>query len=177
VLHIHFTDADVRRTRVAAGPDPLWEAVLSLTKLRSAQLPSHHAWWRRDATRVLGGGRGWLDVLCGLVPPKGNFPDFLTPSAGDGTHWARVAAVSLAGFPRTVQAGLFATSPQYSEVASLGIVQSGTEGAPSLATGRFDHVRLQASGRAPTGAPVAGARAPGGGQDQALHIRSRCGRR
>ena len=90
MLHIHFTDADVRRTRVAAGPDPLWEAVLSLTKLRSAQLPSHHAWWRRDATRVLGGGRGWLDVLCGLVPPKGNFPDFLTPSAGDGTHWARL---------------------------------------------------------------------------------------
>ncbi len=74
--------------------------------------------------------------------------------SADGTHWARVAAVTLAGFPRTVQAGLFATSPQYSQVASLGFVQSGTEGGPSLATGRFDHVRLQVSGRAPAGAPA-----------------------
>jgi ABC-type transport system involved in multi-copper enzyme maturation permease subunit len=90
--------------------------------------------------------------------------------SADGTHWARVAAVTLAGFPRTVRAGLFATSPQYSQVASLGIVQSGTEGAPSLATGRFDHVRLQASGRAPAGAPVAGAPAQGGGRWAGLSI-------
>ena len=82
--------------------------------------------------------------------------------SADGTHWARVAAVTLARFPRTVQAGLFATSPQYSQVSSLGIVQSGTDSAPSLATGRFDHVRLQASGRAPTGAPTRGAPARGG---------------
>lgn len=74
--------------------------------------------------------------------------------SADGTHWARVAAVTLAGFPRTVQAGLVATSPQYSQVASLGIVQSGTEGGPSLATGRFDHVRLQAAGLAPSGGPA-----------------------
>jgi hypothetical protein len=78
--------------------------------------------------------------------------------SADGTHWARVASVTLAGFPRTVQAGLFATSPQYSQRASLGIVQSGTEGGPSLATGRFDHVRLQAAGRAPSGGPPRGAR-------------------
>jgi ABC-type transport system involved in multi-copper enzyme maturation permease subunit len=82
--------------------------------------------------------------------------------SADGTHWARVAAVTLAGFPRTVQAGLFATSPQYSQPASLGIIQSGTEGGPSLATGRFDHVRLQAVGRALSGGPPRVARARGG---------------
>ena len=82
--------------------------------------------------------------------------------SADGTHWARVAAVTLAGFPRTIQAGLFATSPQYSQPASLGIVQSGAEGGPSLATGRFDHVRLQAAGRAPSGGPPRGAPARGG---------------
>jgi ABC-2 family transporter protein len=77
--------------------------------------------------------------------------------SADGTHWDRVAAVSLAGFPRTVQAGLFATSPQYSEVASLGIVQSGTEGGPSLATGRFDHVLLRPAAPGRSGGTWAGA--------------------
>jgi ABC-type transport system involved in multi-copper enzyme maturation permease subunit len=85
--------------------------------------------------------------------------------SADGTHWARVAAVTLTGFPRTVQAGLFATSPQYAQVASLGIVHSGTEGGPSLATGRFDHVRLLDAGPAPSGGP-----AQGGGAWAALSI-------
>jgi ABC-type transport system involved in multi-copper enzyme maturation permease subunit len=66
--------------------------------------------------------------------------------SADGTHWARVGAVTLAGFPRTVQAGLFATSPQYSQAASLGFVHSGAEGGPSLATGRFDHVLVRPDG-------------------------------
>jgi ABC-type transport system involved in multi-copper enzyme maturation permease subunit len=108
--------------------------------LTGAVSPSHPRWLRLTRS---------ADTLTGY-------------DSADGTHWARVAAVSLAGFPRTVQAGLFATSPQYSEVASLGIVQSGTEGGPSLATGRFDHVRLQAAGRAPSGGPSRGAPARGG---------------
>jgi len=62
--------------------------------------------------------------------------------SADGAHWTRVAAVTLSGLPRAIQAGLFATSPQYVQVASLGFIQSGTAGGPSLATGRFDHARL-----------------------------------
>jgi hypothetical protein len=77
--------------------------------------------------------------------------------SADGTHWARVASATLAGFPRTVQAGLFATSPQYSQVASLGIVQSGTGGGPSLATGRFDHVLLRPAAPGGPGGTWAGA--------------------
>jgi len=76
--------------------------------------------------------------------------------SADGAHWTRVAAVTLSGLPRAVQAGLFATSPQYAQVASLGFIQSGTEGGPSLATGRFDHIRLSPAMSAGRAGPWAG---------------------
>jgi ABC-type transport system involved in multi-copper enzyme maturation permease subunit len=59
--------------------------------------------------------------------------------SADGTHWTQVGAVHLAGLPLTVQAGLFAASPDYSVVSqSFG----GTSGSslPSQATAVFDHV-------------------------------------
>jgi ABC-type transport system involved in multi-copper enzyme maturation permease subunit len=83
--------------------------------------------------------------------------------SADGTHWARVGAVTLTGFPGTVQAGLFATSPQYAQLASQGIVQSGTEGGPSVATGRFDHVLLRPAGPAAAGGRWAGLSIGGAG--------------
>ncbi len=59
--------------------------------------------------------------------------------SADGTHWTRVAAVTLAGLPRAVQGGLFATSPQYSQT-SMGALS--VNGGSSRATGVFDHVGL-----------------------------------
>jgi ABC-type transport system involved in multi-copper enzyme maturation permease subunit len=59
--------------------------------------------------------------------------------SADGTHWTRVGTVTLAGLPSTVQAGLFATSPQdttYS--ATLGNGNGSSN--PTEATGVFDHV-------------------------------------
>jgi hypothetical protein len=57
----------------------------------------------------------------------------------DGAHWTRVGAVHLAGLPSTVQAGLFATSPQYVAVnASLGV--GNINDNPTVATAVFDHV-------------------------------------
>src|SRR5215469_14657765 len=53
-------------------------------------------------------------------------------SAG-GTHWTRIGTVTLAGLPATVQAGLFATSPQYS-VTSKSLGGSSSTGGPTLAT-------------------------------------------
>jgi ABC-type transport system involved in multi-copper enzyme maturation permease subunit len=70
--------------------------------------------------------------------------------SADGTHWTRVAAATLAGLPSTVQGGLFATSPQYSQT-SLG--EAAVHSGPSQATGVFDHLNLL--GRWP-GGPGAG---------------------
>ena len=60
--------------------------------------------------------------------------------SADGTHWTQVGAVHLAGLSPTVQAGLFAASPEYSVVSqNFG---GGTNGSslPSQATAVFDHV-------------------------------------
>ena len=65
--------------------------------------------------------------------------------SADGTRWTRVGTARLDGLPATVQAGLFATSPQYTSSLFLGV-----SGGPSQATGAFDHLRLQGSGVAAT---------------------------
>ena len=89
--------------------------------------------------------------------------------SADGTHWAKVAAVTLTGLPSTVQGGLFATSPQYSQMsAGLLVLNS----SASHATGTFDHVSLRGRWRAgvwagtaigAAGGPAAGS--PGGFTD------------
>jgi len=72
--------------------------------------------------------------------------------SADGTRWLTVGSVTLPG--RTVQAGLFATSPQYS-ATSLGSAQ--VSGGPSQATGTFGDVRLSRTGGAWTGSDIGGA--------------------
>ncbi|MFI1294231.1 winged helix-turn-helix domain-containing protein [Streptomyces sp. NPDC020792] len=84
-LRIHFTADDLARTTVAAGPDLMWELVNSLHILQAQQTASGYAPWLRHvrdrfARRDL---RGPIRLLTTLVPPQGNFPDFLTPS-GEG---------------------------------------------------------------------------------------------
>jgi ABC-type transport system involved in multi-copper enzyme maturation permease subunit len=56
--------------------------------------------------------------------------------SADGTHWTEVGTARLAGLPRTVQIGLFVTSPADSG-AGAGV------GVPSTATAGFDHVSAQ----------------------------------
>jgi regulation of enolase protein 1 (concanavalin A-like superfamily) len=67
----------------------------------------------------------------------------------DGQSWTTVAEVRLKGLPAVVQAGMFATSPQYSEVAEsmIGVTASG---GPSEVTGEFDNLSQQ--GNWPAGA-------------------------
>ena len=58
--------------------------------------------------------------------------------SADGTHWAQVGTVALAGLPPTAQAGLFAASPAYQAISrGLGGGESGTI-APSRDTAVFD---------------------------------------
>ncbi|MEU4199620.1 hypothetical protein AB0F64_06680 [Streptomyces sp. NPDC026294] len=79
MLRVHFTTQDLRRTRIAEGADPLWETVLSLHRLRESRTEPALAAWRQHAARH---GPGPLRMLLPLVPPRGYFPDFLTPAAG-----------------------------------------------------------------------------------------------
>jgi hypothetical protein len=62
--------------------------------------------------------------------------------SADGAHWSLVGTATLAGFPATAQAGLFAASPRYS-VNSSSLGGTSSKGGPARATGAFDHVSLQ----------------------------------
>ncbi|MCF3133670.1 ArsR/SmtB family transcription factor [Streptomyces olivochromogenes] len=81
MLRIHFTGEDLARIRIAAEPDPLWELLISMNRLR-----------RRDAGVIYG---SWLKetlpqvpastrALTALAPPVGYSVDFLTAAAGAG---------------------------------------------------------------------------------------------
>jgi ABC-type transport system involved in multi-copper enzyme maturation permease subunit len=59
--------------------------------------------------------------------------------SADGAHWTQVGAVHLAGLPSTVQAGLFATSPQYVAI-STSFGSGNINSNQTAATAVFDHV-------------------------------------
>jgi ABC-type transport system involved in multi-copper enzyme maturation permease subunit len=63
--------------------------------------------------------------------------------SADGTHWITLGTARLAGLPSTVQAGLFATSPQYAQPTSQSLVLTGAAGGPTQATAAFDHLTRQ----------------------------------
>ncbi|TDD80748.1 transcriptional regulator [Actinomadura darangshiensis] len=86
MLHIHFTAEDLGRTRLATGPEPMWEMLLSLHKLTDNEGRVVFDGWRRRVRTVdrtgLPMSARWLPLL---APPVGYSPDFLTPArqAGD----------------------------------------------------------------------------------------------
>lgn len=101
MLRIHFTAADIARTRMAPGVDPLWEIVLSLHVLQVAKAPARFRSWRtaagaRASERGLSGGI--RHVLFPLAPVASYFPDFLTPAASTEGLAAGIEAV--VGTPR-----------------------------------------------------------------------------
>ena len=59
--------------------------------------------------------------------------------SADGTHWTQVGTLALAGLPSTVQAGLFATSPDYATYSS-SLGSGNANRYPTAATAVFDHV-------------------------------------
>ncbi|MFI5896130.1 ArsR/SmtB family transcription factor [Actinoplanes sp. NPDC051513] len=78
MLRIHFSPGDLVRVRIAAEPDPLWETVLSLFRLRRRGPALAFGRWRRHALRA--SKRADLEILMPLVRPA-YYPDFLTPAA------------------------------------------------------------------------------------------------
>lgn len=83
MLRIHFSDADLGRTRVPATPDPLWEIATSLHRLQTRTGRWAYAGWYRTVRAQLreqGLERALRTVLLPLFPRAAYFPDFLTPS-------------------------------------------------------------------------------------------------
>ncbi|GII75353.1 transcriptional regulator [Sphaerisporangium rufum] len=81
MLRIHFGFEDLARTRLAPGPDVMWELVLSLQLLQNRQGAVVFRGWRDHARRRLGGQAG---PLATLAPDSAYFPDFLTPPVRGG---------------------------------------------------------------------------------------------
>ncbi|WBB77383.1 winged helix-turn-helix domain-containing protein [Micromonospora sp. WMMD882] len=81
MLTVHFSREDVLRTRMAPSADPLWELVLSLHLLQErGPDPLIGGWRRATAGRLRREPEGDpLRLLLTLIPPRGYFPDFLTP--------------------------------------------------------------------------------------------------
>ncbi|MEV7235570.1 ABC transporter permease subunit [Streptomyces sp. NPDC051020] len=62
--------------------------------------------------------------------------------SADGARWTAVGTARLTGLPSQVQAGMFAASPPATESTSQKFGGLSNRGAPTRATGVFDHVAL-----------------------------------
>lgn len=125
MLRVHFNDADLVRTRMAAAPDPLWEIAISLHRFQTRQGRWAFAGWHRSAharLRERGLDRAVRDMLLPLFPRAAYFPDFLTPVEGAEGLDAGLDAI-LATPPRRV----------LQEVAVLDRVVGAPSWAPRLA--------------------------------------------
>jgi DNA-binding transcriptional ArsR family regulator len=82
-LRMVFEQQDLARVRLAPAADPMWELALSIQKAQWPQVPAALAGWRQECDRRLPGAHRGLDavsLLRDLIPPRGAFPDMLTPS-------------------------------------------------------------------------------------------------
>ncbi|MYS23500.1 regulatory protein, arsR family [Streptomyces sp. DvalAA-14] len=82
MLRIYFTAEDLLNTRVAASPDPMWELVLSVHRLRRRLAVAHYDAWYQQVTEEAAADdllRRIRFMLMPLIPRSGYFPDFLTP--------------------------------------------------------------------------------------------------
>lgn len=121
MLRIHFSAEDLGRIRLAPGPDPAWETLLSIHVLGSYDNDIGMLGWR---TRM----RGSLDPaarpLLRLAPPRGYSPDFLTPAAG--TTCVETGIEAILSTPRT---------QLRTDLATLGTEQKLPSWAEALAQG------------------------------------------
>jgi len=90
LLRIHFGDADLSQVRIAGGPDPMWEILLSLHAWGTPRMQAAYGWWWNGVRR-----RGHVPspLLRGLAPPTGYSADFLTPMYGTGDLTDGITAV------------------------------------------------------------------------------------
>ncbi|MFF2408927.1 ArsR/SmtB family transcription factor [Streptomyces sp. NPDC058092] len=77
MLRIHVSGVDLSKVRMATRPDALWETTLSFHRLRDRRGPTVFGKWRTETRPRL---NGEVRLLSAVIPPRGYFPDFLTPS-------------------------------------------------------------------------------------------------
>ncbi|WP_033289521.1 winged helix-turn-helix domain-containing protein [Amycolatopsis jejuensis] len=96
VLRMVFGPRDLERTRFAAGADPLWELVLAGHQLGSRQPAARYRSWRAKAIRRIADAdeQAAVDRLTTIAPPRGDFPDFLTPAPATTDFDAGCAALA-----------------------------------------------------------------------------------
>jgi ABC-type transport system involved in multi-copper enzyme maturation permease subunit len=63
--------------------------------------------------------------------------------SANGTTWTKIGTVTLPGLAATVQAGLLATSPEYTAPTNQQLTGGSSSGAPTDATAVFDRISLQ----------------------------------
>ncbi len=96
MLRVHFTADDLARVRVAAAPYPLWEIANSFQVLIAEDAPLLFGQWRGLVRPRVG---PVYALLAGLLPPRGYFPDFLTPDL-HGSFDVVSAVEAVLGTPR-----------------------------------------------------------------------------
>ncbi|MGW2591515.1 ArsR/SmtB family transcription factor [Streptomyces sp. NPDC001515] len=79
MLRIHVSGWDLSTVRMATRPDALWETVLSFHRLRDRRASTVFGKWRTETRTRL---NSEVRLLSSVVPSRGYFPDFLTPSGG-----------------------------------------------------------------------------------------------
>lgn len=77
MLRIHVSRLDLSRVRMATRPDALWETILSFHRIRDRRASTVFGRWRTETRARL---NAEVPLLAAVVPPRGYFPDFLTPS-------------------------------------------------------------------------------------------------
>jgi hypothetical protein len=82
-LKIHFTGADLGRTRLAPRIDHMWEIVSAVHLLQHREGGLCFDGWRREVRQQALADprlRGLVDTLVHIAPHAEYFPDFLTPA-------------------------------------------------------------------------------------------------
>ncbi|MYZ36388.1 helix-turn-helix domain-containing protein [Streptomyces sp. MnatMP-M17] len=96
MLRIHFTDADLARTRIAASADPLWEIVSSLHRFQTRKGRwAYTDWYHSACSRIRERGleKTVRSLLIPVAPRAAYYPDFLTPAEGSDGLKAGLAAI------------------------------------------------------------------------------------
>ncbi len=125
MLRIHFTQEDLGRTRLAAGPKPMWEVLLSLHKLGDRHGTLVFDEWRRRVRARLPAATRWL---LEVAPPRGYSPDFLTPAA-DAADLEQELDLVLSTPGRRIRADLGQLATQQPVRGQVAALAHGTHGS------------------------------------------------
>lgn len=90
MLRIHLSGVDLSKVRMATRPDALWETILSFHRLRDRRGPAVFGKWRTETRPRL---NSEVRLLSAVIPPRGYFPDFLTPSQESGEPYGIDAGI------------------------------------------------------------------------------------